>query len=66
MVCQSEKLCRKMIGTCGFTKITVEYNSAEIGYVLNPSYWGYGIAPEAVTAADSARDFSALIYYIYV
>ena len=40
----------KMIGTCGFTKITVEYNSAEIGYVLNPSYWGYGIAPEAVTA----------------
>ncbi|MBQ3178700.1 MAG: GNAT family N-acetyltransferase, partial [Clostridia bacterium] len=22
----------------------------EIGYVLNPSYWGMGIAPEAVSA----------------
>lgn len=37
----------KMIGTCGFTRID-EYNSiAEIGYVLNPKYWGYGIATEA-------------------
>lgn len=40
----------KMIGTCGFTKIVVENNSAEVGYVLNPNYWGYGIAPEAVVA----------------
>jgi len=39
---------RKMIGTCGFTSINMENNAAEIGYVLNPAYWGYGFAPEAV------------------
>lgn len=38
----------KMIGTCGFTRFLYESNAAEVGYVLNPSYWGYGIAPEAV------------------
>ncbi len=38
----------KMIGTCGFTRFNFEANSAELGYVLNPLYWGYGIAPEAV------------------
>ncbi len=37
----------KMIGTCGFTKLNIESNSAEIGYVLNPDFWGLGIAPEA-------------------
>jgi len=40
----------KMIGTCGFTRFNIEANSAEVGYVLNPSYWGLGIAPEAVRA----------------
>ena len=40
----------KMIGTCGFTKLNIESNSAEVGYVLNPEYWGYGFAPEAVSA----------------
>ena len=40
----------KMVGTCGFTSFSYEHNSAEIGYVLNPSYWGQGIAPEAVQA----------------
>lgn len=39
---------RKMIGTCGFTRFDIPNNTAEIGYVLNPSYWGLGIAPEAV------------------
>ena len=38
----------KMIGTCGFTKFDYSNNSAEIGYVLNPSYWGYGYCTEAV------------------
>ena len=38
----------KMIGTCGFTRINTDSNSAEIGYVLNPDYWGRGIAAEAV------------------
>ena len=37
----------KMIGTCGFTRFNLPNNSAEIGYVLNPEYWGRGIAVEA-------------------
>lgn len=37
----------KMIGTCGFTKIDEENNVVEIGYVINPQYWGKGIATEA-------------------
>jgi len=40
----------KMIGTCGFTTIDTVNNSAEIGYVINPSYRNIGIATEAVTA----------------
>lgn len=40
----------KMIGTCGFTRFSLDSNSAEIGYVLNRAYWGLGIAPEAVRA----------------
>ncbi len=39
----------KMIGTCGFTRFCIESNSAEVGYVLNPDFWGMGIAPEAVS-----------------
>ena len=39
---------RKMIGTCGFTRFSEDNNSAECGYVLNPDYWGRGIAPEAL------------------
>ena len=38
---------RRMIGTCGFTKIDTANNSAEIGYVLNPDFWGRGFATEA-------------------
>ncbi len=41
----------KMIGTCGFTAINVENRRAEVGYVLNPEYWGNGYATEAVSAA---------------
>ena len=42
------KIDDKMIGTCGFTRIDEENNVVEIGYVLNPAYWGKGIATEAV------------------
>lgn len=38
---------RRMIGTCGFTKIDVANNAAEIGYVLHPDFWGKGYAAEA-------------------
>ena len=37
----------KMIGTCGFTNIYPQHDSAEIGYVINPAYRGKGIAVEA-------------------
>lgn len=36
----------KMIGTCGFSHFDKENMSGEIGYVLNPDYWGQGIAAE--------------------
>ena len=38
----------KMIGTCGFTSFNCSSDSAEVGYVLNPEYWGKGIAVEAL------------------
>ncbi|NLE12879.1 MAG: GNAT family N-acetyltransferase [Clostridiales bacterium] len=44
------KAHRKMIGTCGFTSFDIENGRAEIGYVLNPAYWGQGCATEAVKA----------------
>jgi ribosomal-protein-alanine N-acetyltransferase len=40
----------KMIGTCGFTKFDFMSNSAEVGYVLNPVFWGHGYACEALEA----------------
>ncbi|MBE6627633.1 MAG: GNAT family N-acetyltransferase [Ruminococcaceae bacterium] len=39
----------KMVGTCGFTSFNCTSDSAEVGYVLNPDYWGKGIAVEALT-----------------
>lgn len=38
----------KMIGTCGFTSFDLHNNSAEVGYVLNRSFWGQGLAAEAL------------------
>ena len=38
----------KMIGTVGFTTINLRDNSASVGYVLNSSFWGQGIAKEAL------------------
>ena len=40
----------KMIGTCGYTSFDHEHRRAEVGYVLNPLYWGKGFAREAVLA----------------
>ena len=44
IVCKENK---KMIGTCGFTRMDELNRVAEIGYVLNPDYWGNGFATEA-------------------
>ncbi len=38
----------KMVGTCGFTSFNFISNSAEVGYVLNPDFWGKGIMQEAL------------------
>jgi len=38
----------KMVGTCGFTSFDCAADSGEVGYVLNPEYWGKGIATEAL------------------
>lgn len=48
-----DKQKAKMIGTCGFTSLDFLNNSAEIGYVLNPDFWGCGIASEAVARVMS-------------
>ena len=40
----------KMIGLCGFSKIDILNDTAEVGYVLNRKFWGQGIATEAVKA----------------
>ncbi len=39
----------KMVGTCGFTSFNCHSDSAEVGYVLNPDYWGKGIVTEALS-----------------
>lgn len=43
-----DKKTNRMIGTCGFTSFALEHNSAEIGYVLHPDFWGKGLAKEAI------------------
>ena len=40
----------KFIGTCGFANLDMANFKGEVGYVLNPEYWGMGIAAEAVNA----------------
>lgn len=44
----------RMIGTVGFSAVDRENNSVEIGYVLNPLYWGKGYAREALRRAVEA------------
>ena len=45
-----EKATGRMIGTCGFTDLSPENHSFEVGYVLHPSFWGKGYATEALGA----------------
>ena len=42
------KESNKVIGSIGLHKRDNSNNQYEIGYVLNPDYWGQGIIPEAV------------------
>ena len=40
----------RLVGTCGFTSFDIENNSAEIGYVINSSFCGLGLASESARA----------------
>lgn len=47
----SLKTTGQLIGTCGFHKWNKRDLHAEIGYDLNPDFWGKGIMTEALRAA---------------
>ncbi|RDW15512.1 GNAT family N-acetyltransferase [Oceanobacillus chungangensis] len=42
-----------VIGSCGFLNMVPEHHRTEIGYELSSSYWGKGIASEALHAVIS-------------
>jgi len=37
----------KYIGNCGFVHISEEHHNGELGYFIDPNYWGEGYASEA-------------------
>jgi ribosomal-protein-alanine N-acetyltransferase len=39
----------KVIGTCGYLNYEKEHSRIEIGYDLNPKYWGKGVMQEALS-----------------
>jgi len=43
-----EAKTKKVIGTCGYLNYEKEHNRIEIGYDLNPTYWGQGIMQETL------------------
>lgn len=43
-----EAASNKVIGTCGFLNYERAHNRIEIGYDLNPNYWGKGVMKEAL------------------
>lgn len=42
---------KSLIGTVGFHAVSSKHRRAEIGYELNQSYWGQGLAKEAISKA---------------
>ena len=42
---------KSLIGTVGFHAMSPKHRRAEIGYELNQSYWGQGLAKEAIKKA---------------
>ncbi|MFJ7919125.1 GNAT family N-acetyltransferase [Lysinibacillus fusiformis] len=43
-----EAKTKKVIGTCGYLNYEKEHNRIEIGYDLNPAFWGQGIMQETL------------------
>jgi [ribosomal protein S5]-alanine N-acetyltransferase len=39
-----------LVGTCGFCRWDKQHHHAEMGYDLNPDFWGQGLMPEALWA----------------
>ncbi|MEK5231935.1 GNAT family protein [Lysinibacillus sp. FSL K6-0232] len=44
-----EAKTKKVIGTCGYLNYEKVHNRIEIGYDLNPEYWGKGLMQEALS-----------------
>ncbi|MBT2695420.1 GNAT family N-acetyltransferase [Bacillus sp. ISL-55] len=42
---------KSLIGTVGFHALSSKHRRAEIGYELHPTYWGKGLATEAIGKA---------------
>jgi [ribosomal protein S5]-alanine N-acetyltransferase len=42
---------KSLLGTVGFHAVSLKHRRAEIGYELNPTYWGKGLAKEAIGKA---------------
>lgn len=38
----------EMVGTVGIPRVPADGSAVEVGYGVNPNYWGMGIAPEAL------------------
>ncbi len=53
-----------MIGTCGFMRFDPRQDSGEVGYVVDPRYWGKGIASEALRAILEYGFFQLGLYRI--
>lgn len=46
-----ERAGGKVIGTCGFHRLSLEHRRAEAGYELGRDWWRKGLATEALSAA---------------
>ncbi|HET6872167.1 MAG TPA: GNAT family N-acetyltransferase [Sporolactobacillaceae bacterium] len=44
------KETNRLIGSCGYHSIEIEHLKAEIGYEINPAYWGRGVMTEILPA----------------
>ena len=45
-----EPVSGKVIGNCGFTSVDIRNETAELGYVLSPAFWGTGLMTDAMDA----------------
>src|SRR5690606_31205478 len=55
-----ERASGLLVGTAGFASLQLAHASGEVGYALDPDYWGRGYATEALHAVlqSGFQDFS--------